>query len=425
MAKNRMYFLISVAMTLSLVFACISCATTPTPAPPEEGKKETVTITIGALLDLSGPTATSTLPGVDGLRDVNNYFNKKGGLDWDGGKVIVKIEEFDNRYDPSVSLPAYERMAARGLPVVLTHQSTDNLGLKDRAERDKVVIFTLSPTSGALVPPGWVFANYLSYADSFTGFLKWVKDTWDWEGKGTPQVASLTWDTAYGKAHLCAEPYAEELGIEYVGTEYSAILPTDVTPQVERLKELGADYVVTQAVTPIAIYMKDMHRLGFEGHLVIGLNTGLIEWIPAAGADAAVGTISLKGLIDMGSITADHPYMKKCKEIQDYLGIDRDISTFYPNGTSGMVIIQDAIVRALNKVGDPDKVTGQAIYDALIETKNLDTWGATTPISYSATQRRGSVSLRMTEAKPGGSIGLVHDWMEVPDALELYPTCAE
>jgi len=35
------------------------------------------------------------------------------------------------------------------------------------------------------------------------------------------------------------------------------------------------------------------------------------------------------------------------------------------------------------------------------------------------------VSLRMTEAKPGGSIGLVHDWMEVPDALELYPTCAE
>jgi ABC-type branched-subunit amino acid transport system substrate-binding protein len=410
-----------------LVLGCISCA--PKAAAPAEkpAAKRTVTVTVGALLDESGPTATSTLPGVYGLRDFNDYVNKKGGLDWSGGKVIVQVEEYDNRYDPSLSLPAYEKWAARGIPLIITHQSTDNLGLKDRAARDQIVILTLSPTSGALMPPGWVFATYPSYADSFTGFLDWVKKTWDWKGKGTPRVATLTWDTAYGKAHMCAVDYAKEIGIDYVGTEYTTTLPTDITPQVTRLKAMKADYVFTQAVTPIAVYLKDFKRLGFNGRLVVGLNTGLSEWIPIAGVDTAAGTLSVKGLTMISAEPEDSRYMKKAREVTEFLGVTRDLRalTFYPNGTSGIMLIQDIIVRALDKVGDPDKVTGKVLYDTLLETKKYDTLGATMPLSYDETQRRGSMGIRMYEAQPDGNVTMIQDWMVVHDALKHYPECAK
>jgi len=417
---NRLHTIISILVILSFVLVLTSCA--PSAAPTIPAQKATVTVNIGALLDLSGPTATSTQPGVDGIRDFINYENQKGGLDWSGGKVIIKLNEVDNRYDPSISMPAYDKMVAQGYPIILTHQSADNLALKGKAKNDQVVLVTLSPTPGALTPPGWVFANYIDHASAFCAFCNWAKATW--KGSGTPKIASLTWDTAYGKAHMCALDYPKQIGLEYVGTEYTPMMPQDVSPQVTRLKEAGADYVWTQAVI-ISTYLKDMKRLGFQGKLVTGLNTGLIEWIPTVTPEVMAGTMHVSGLIDMAAADPNGPFMKKFNEVTTTLNVKRPHSTFYPNGASAAILVQKAIVSALNTVGDIKKLNGKACYDALVNMKNVDSLGITDKFTFSETQRRGSMSIQVVQAQPDGSIKLIADWTKAPDALEKYPDCAK
>jgi hypothetical protein len=175
----------------------------------------------------------------------------------------------------------------------------------------------------------------------------------------------------------------------------------------------------------IATYLKDFKRLGFQGKLVTGLNTGLIEWIPAVTPEVAAGTLHVSGLIDMGAADPNGPFMKKFNEVTTYLNVKRPHSTFYPNGASGALLMQKAIVSALNTVGDVSKVNGKACYDALVNMKNVDSMGITESFNFSETQRRASMSVQVVQAQPDGSIKVIGDWQKCPDALANYPDCAK
>jgi hypothetical protein len=224
---------------------------------------------------------------------------------------------------------------------------------------------------------------------------------------------------------MCALDYAKQIGVEYVGTEYTAIMPQDVTPQVTRLKEAGVNYVWTQAVSPIAVYMKDFKRLGFQGKWIIGLNSGLIEWIPVAGPEVAAGHMRVSGLCDMGAADPNGPFMSKVREVTEFLNVKRPHTTFYPNGASAAIIVQTAIVNALNTVGDANKLNGKAVYDALIKMKKVDSLGITDLITFSETERCASRSIQIIQAQPDGTLKLVADWTKCPNALEKFPECAK
>jgi len=58
---------------------------------------------------------------------------------------------------------------------------------------------------------------------------------------------------------------------------------------------------------------------------------------------------------------------------------------------------------AAEKVG-PDKVDGQAVYDALVNMKNFDGWGTGPPISYSDTRRVGMDSVDIQAVENGNVV---------------------
>lgn len=416
---------------MPLVGACAPPAEVTPPeeeevTPPEEEEvapPKTVHVTIGGLLDQSGPTASGTLPGVYGLMDFIEYVNRQGGLDWSGGKVIIDLDLPDVRYDPAISYPAYEKMAAKGYPLILTHASHDNVGLLDKAARDKVVLLTMSPTSSAIFKKGWLFSMTPAYSDNFCGFLEWVKATW--EGEEPAKIGTLTWDTAWGKAHLCAIDYVEELGMEYVGTEYSPIMPTDVTPQLGRLAKAGADFVWNQSTAPVPIIMKDMYRTDFPGVLVCSSNTPLDDYLAVVGYEVAAGTLHACPVIDWLA-EPESEFVVYAQKVQlEVLGSLRTPGTFYPLGALCALMAQWLIPRALDACGGPDELTGQVIYDLLVTMEDVDFMGICMPLTLSPDERRGSMGVKMYEAQPDGSIKAVSDWIVCPDSLAKYPACAE
>jgi len=80
----------------------------------------------------------------------------------------------------------------------------------------------------------------------------------------------------------------------------------------------------------------------------------------------------------------------------------------YGNCWSKFAIAIEAVRLAAEKVG-PDKVDGQAVYDALVNMKGFDAWGTSPPISYSATRRVGmdSVDIQTVENEKAVSKGFV------------------
>lgn len=400
----------------------VGCAK-PTVAPPSPTAKQTVHVTVGALLDQSGPTASGTVPGINGFLDFFQYVNKQGGSDWSGGKVIIDVNLVDCRYDPAISYPAYDKMAAQGIPIIYTHASFDNVGLKDKAAKDKIVLLTMSSTSAALATPGWVFSYTPAYADNFCGFLDWVKATW--KGDKPAKIGSLTWDTPWGKSHLCALDYVKELGMEYVGTEYIPTTPTDVTPQLGRLAKAGADYIYSSCTAPLPTIMKDMYRTNFPGKLVCSSNSPMDDGVVVVGYEVGAGAMHASPVIDTAA-EPTAPFTVFAQKVQlDVFGSVRPNTTFYPIGAAGALLTQWLIPRALDACGGPDKLTGQVIYDTLLTMKNVDLMGVTMPVSYTPTERRGSMGEKIYQAQKNGTIKAVSDWIVCPDAVHKYPDCAK
>jgi len=416
--------IVVVCLVLMAVVLAACAAPEPAPTPTPTPEKKTVTVTIGALFDMSGPTASGTAPAVAPFYDIIDYGNKQGGLDWSGGKLLIEVDTVDHRYDPAISYPAYDKMAAKGYPLILTHASFDNVGLLDKAARDKIVLLTTSATSAALYEPGWVFTYVPSYADNFAGFLDWVKETW--EGPQPAKIASLTWDNPWGKAHLCAVDYVKEVGLEYVGTEYCATAPTDVTPQLARLAKAGADYVWNQSTAPVPTILKDMYRTNFPGTFVASNNTPIDQYIAVVGGEVAAGVIHPSSTIKYMAEPDSEAWAYLQKVQLEVKGHTMDIKvTHAPLGTLGGLVTQWGLPRALDAAGGLDNLSGQHLYDALLTMKDVDFMGNCKPVTLSPTERRGSMGVKIYQFQPDGSCKALTDWRTCPDALHKYAACAE
>ena len=83
----------------------------------------------------------------------------------------------------------------------------------------------------------------------------------------------------------------------------------------------------------------------------------------------------------------------------------------YNGGWMDAVVTCATIEKNYQNEGWP--ITSQSIYDTILTLKDVDTMGITMPVSFSKTQHRGSMGIRVDEVK-GGKITPVTDWREAP-----------
>lgn len=355
-----------------------------------------LTITIGNLTDLTGPSAGGMDVVNMAVKDVVRYYNEEGLIPG----VNLEVKEYDGQFDPSRDIPAYEWLRQRGADVIWTGVTSAPVTLRTRLEEDEICLFAPTVDLAQLSPPGHLFCvAIVPQLDAYT-FLSWIAENdWDYREKGPAKIGGAGWTDAYSPLVFAAvEEYcqAHPDQFEWVGgylTNYSATW----NAEVEQLKD--CDYVFPPNV--MVTFVKQYREVGGKAKLLLeephlaflGLVNDADVW------DEMDGTFALRSsrwwnetgrLIDWTKelLHRYHPDMadRIIEKGVGYLGV------------SNAYQMLEAIRLAVAEVG-VENYTPQAVYDA---AQNLSLWVDDVELySFSETKRASNNYYAVYEFRAG------------------------
>lgn len=254
---KRISGLFVVSMITALVLVTTAIAAAP-PKGPSPGAPNVIHWLIFG--DFSGPYAATVGPGRIGTLHAIEYLNQHGGI----GGVQVKplIYDCGGKVDIAVAQFA-EAVAKKPKPIMGTYWiSMVGEALHDRFVEEGLVMLG-SGSLESIYPRGATVSQYPLYADSFAAWADWVVK----QSKEPVKVGIITANTTYGKAILYPQnyEYLKKKGIECVGTELFGPRDIDMTPQLIRLKNAGANWIYGNYTgLPCIAILRNMKEMGWN-----------------------------------------------------------------------------------------------------------------------------------------------------------------
>ncbi|MFW6126429.1 MAG: ABC transporter substrate-binding protein [Chloroflexota bacterium] len=415
------------AATVTLVLAVLtttSCA--PESAAPDKLK-------VGLFAEYTGAVAGQAAPGVDGCLDYLKYVN-----DEENGVNGIPIEATwsDVGYSLPKAISAYQRFKEEGIVLGFTWSSPANEGLRPTWEKDSMPIISNAVSVPALYPPGPIFVDRVDYTSMFGGFVDWVVDE-HWPGthpeasappklathpeaSAPPKLAIVTWDNPFGRGPLAGIPYAESRGVGVVTTEFIPFMPTDTSIELRRCADAGADYIFSNVVAaPFSVLLKDAYRLGLSTAgggditLGVGFQAGIEELLPLA-QEPAEGALVTRAVA--GWYETELPGVKHAHDVNEKYREGESATATYLWGWALARIATEALTIATDEVGSA-AIGSADVLQAVQQIEGLDMGGVIPPVTYSASERRASMAVRMVQIA-GGEPELVSDWLTCPDLLQ-------
>ena len=270
-------------LALSAMHACAPKADVPPGAPVKEVK-------VAYITDLTGPQSAYMGAASDGTLAYLDYMNEeKGGID--GVKVDLTV--FDIAGSAGKVQEAQQRAKEDGAIVVLSNLTQVTEAALDLIETNKMPQICISP-GFAGVWSDWLYPAQLgSIHDIGANLINATLVIWEEEGMpGKPVVGLAVMSTMSG-ALFCLGfvqpctgyevPYAEVKGVEVI-TEKFAVDSTDLTPQLARLKEAGAErFIIGGSGANSVAALKAMKVLGLDSKdVVIAFTTSASDLITLA-----------------------------------------------------------------------------------------------------------------------------------------------
>lgn len=387
-----------VVMVLTAVILFTSCA----PGAPGAEKK---VVKIGAILPITGPAAAIMQYGWRNMVDYYNYYNEKGvpGLELPPG-VTIELVWGDSGYEPTRAISVYERIHG---DVVCLHVASpvEAHAVKSRLERDGIPAMTFAVDEVMMYPPNWFFSVFCTESERFAAVCDWIMA--NWHEDRPPRVAMLGTDTVTGRApEVMGLEYAQSVGIEMLPYEVIPHMPLDVSSQLLRLKERGADYVYITTIWSAAIpILRDAERLGLIGKMRFG--AGLEDNI-------AVPLLETLGPLAEGYFGARCcPWYEETPILYEILRQHQGKLDTTGGGATTLLYAPvpiEAIRIAIQKVG-LENLDGRAVKEAFYDIKNFDPHGIGRPVTYTPEDHRGTPLTRIYEVQ-GGKVVPVTEWKE-------------
>jgi branched-chain amino acid transport system substrate-binding protein len=225
-------------------------------------------------------------------------------------------------------------------------------------------------------------------------------------------------DTDYGRAPVePAKEYAEVIGIDLVGTEVVGLQDLEATSQLLRIKKKEVDFVfIQETYTATSTILKDAKKLGLKNIIFTGNFWGTGQKLAELAGDAAEGYL---GIMPFSIWSDDNEGVQLAHTLNSKY--HPNIEYREPQYMAGMVnamIMVHAVEVALQKAGgDPRKVRGTDVFEALQGIQNFNTRGLTTPVSYSPNERRGANGYKIVTIKDG-KLSAVTDFLDAPPVPE-------
>ncbi len=355
---------------------------------------EKVDMHIFSPLDLTGPYSASHNTLLKGAKAFVEWVNETEYIP--GVNIILDV--YDHGMDVSKCLVAFNNaVSSKNKPVAGTagNSSATAGALKSLAKRKKIPLVDGVSNRTILQEPGWVFGYSPPY-ESWPGVAgKWVMANWKADSKfewirkhyenRPPRLGYIGWDNAFGRALVVPEtrPYLKKIGIDFVGDEYIPMTPTDVTPQLERLR--NADFIYFGMYSADhAVCLKNAARLGLRDKFLD------ISW-PADSPyllKMYAGPLAENTLIPTLYQPLIEDWPDFLRESFEKSGLGEPYLLGYSWGVVQFDIMFEAI-RQASKVVGVKNVTGQDVYNALIKLEDYPAKGVSATITYTETKRWG------------------------------------
>jgi len=129
MVKGKRGGIIILAVALTVALLLTSCA----PGPPA-GEK---VVKVAASYPMTGPGSSSMQLQEGGIEDYFRYFNEQEVIPG----VHIQLSWADDMMSVTQIYSNYARFVEQGMPLIFMEQQGAVIGLKERAEKDQVVLF--------------------------------------------------------------------------------------------------------------------------------------------------------------------------------------------------------------------------------------------------------------------------------------------
>ncbi|HAA05398.1 MAG TPA: ABC transporter substrate-binding protein [Syntrophobacteraceae bacterium] len=243
-------------------------------------------IKIGAFFALSGPAATIGTPTKLVAQMVVERINQAGGINNRPIELVVG----DTESDPTKALMVAKRLVENDKVVALIGPTRTDEGMAVKAYVEKAQIPTIMTVGGdpvISVPPfQWTFKTPQRTSVA-------VKKTYEYLKKqGLAKIALVTATDGFGKDGLnWLEKLAPDFGLQIVSSEAFGVSDTDMTPQLVKIKDSGAQAIICWTIGPAgARVAKNVKQLGITVPLVQCHGQPDPKYVELAG-DAAEGSV--------------------------------------------------------------------------------------------------------------------------------------
>lgn len=269
--KLATLFLMLALLPLSMLAACgggsdDDIATPPpfTQPPTTTPTDPNLTIVIGNLTDLTGPSSNAMEVINKALEDVVDYANKNDLIPG----VELKIFTYDNQFDPSRDIPGYEWLLSKGADLIWTCVPPTPVTLKARVNADRIPLYAAAVPVDELTPPEHVFCIGIIPQQEVYTFLPWIAENdWDYITNGPAKIGGAGWpDTYCPNLFDAMEAYAEAHPeqFEFVGGHLNNYGFT-WDAEVQALRDADYVYPNTVMVSFVKAYRNNGGKAKFIG----------------------------------------------------------------------------------------------------------------------------------------------------------------
>ena len=344
--------------------ALLAVAALSPAAPPALAQ---TTYPIPSLSDFSGPFA-SVMPFFAGAREaVFNWWNAE-----QGAKLGVKLElkPYDTRYDTAQTASLWPSILATKPIVGLSLGGPDTAALQQRLPTDKVPMILGSAANGfGWRANQWVMSTRPTFVHELTGFVEWFQKN-KAGGNRPVKVALFTTEASPTFADIgrgiVAYAKARPAMIELVEVVYVEPQPADLTLQLRRVLNAGAEVVLVPSTIQQAIAVKRaMQALNKKVPLVYSMhNSNSVLERPLGGLAALEGDYEVYASAIAGAEDSE------AKRFYDLLvakhGLKAPWASFTTLGISQALVLVRSVEAGARKHGG-DKLTGELMYRTLVD----------------------------------------------------------
>ena len=323
---------------------------------------------VPALSDYSGPFAAIMPMLGAGREGVVNWWNVEHGA-----KLGVKLElkTYDTRYDTAQTASLWPGVLATKPVIGLALGGPDTSALQQRLPTDKVPMILGSAANGfGWRPNQWVMATRPTFVHELTGFIEWFQKN---KAGGTRpvKIAMFTTEASptfadMGKG-VAAYAKANPTIVSLVEMVYVEPQPADVTLQLRRVLNAGAEVILVPTNIQQAVAVKRaMQALGKNVPIAYSIQNSPAMLQKLVGSIAA-----MEGDYEVhGSVIATEEDTE-AKRFYDMLVAKHGLKGPWHSLTTigiSQALVMVRVVEAAAKKNGGDKLTGEMLYNTLIET---------------------------------------------------------